>query len=74
MQRTLLRFESIQQIQGSDQLSVILLTDEPRRRALSVVCDMDMARQIVMRLQAGKTCVAHCCLKCCCSFTAPLSR
>ncbi len=54
MQRTLLRFESIQQIQGSDQLSVILLTDEPRRRALSVVCDMDMARQIVMRLHGRK--------------------
>lgn len=54
MRRILLKFENIQQIMGSEELSVILLTDEARRRALSVVCDADMTRQIVMRLRGNR--------------------
>jgi bifunctional DNase/RNase len=53
MKRTLLRFENLQQIAGSDELSVILLTDEPRKRALSVVCDTDMTRQLLIRLRGN---------------------
>jgi hypothetical protein len=34
---------------GADELSVIVLTDEERRRALSVVCDGPMTHQFVMR-------------------------
>ena len=59
MKRTLLRFENLQQIAGSDELSVILLTDEPRKRALSVVCDTDMTRQLLIRLRGNaKVCRA----------------
>ena len=54
MQRTLLRFESIQQIMGSEELSVILLTDEARKRALSVVCDAQMAQQMLIRLRGNR--------------------
>ena len=55
MNRTLLRFENLQQIVGSDDLSVILLTDETRRRALSVVCDADITRQLLMRLRGDSS-------------------
>ncbi len=54
MRRVLLRFENLQQIVGSGDLSVILLTDEQRQRVLSVVCDGEMTRQLVMRLQGNK--------------------
>lgn len=50
MERVLLRFENLQQVVGSEELSVILLTDESRQRAISVVCDQDMTRQIMLRL------------------------
>ena len=56
MQRTKLRFETIQQIMGAESLSVILLTDEERRRVLSVVCDELATRQILMRLNAPHHC------------------
>lgn len=56
MKRTRLRFENIQQIVGSDNLSVILLTDEERRRALSVVCDDTMAQQILLRKHSPTFC------------------
>lgn len=54
MQRILLRFENMQQIMGSEDLSVILLTDEARQRALSVVCDAEMTKQILIRLQGNR--------------------
>ncbi len=50
MQRILLRFENIQQVVGSEELSVIMLTDEARQRAVSIVCDQEMTRQIMLRL------------------------
>lgn len=43
----------MQQIAGSEELSVILLTDEARRRVLSVVCDGDMTRQLLLRLKGN---------------------
>lgn len=52
--RTLLRFENLQQIMGNDQLWVILLTDPDKRRALSVVCDDEQARQILIRLKGNR--------------------
>ena len=56
MNRIRLRFESIQQVAGSEELAVILLTDEERANALSVVCDDPMKRQMLMRLQRPKAC------------------
>ena len=51
MQRTRLKFHSLQQIAGNEDVTVILLTDETRQRALSLVCDGEMTRQLLMRLQ-----------------------
>ncbi|MBQ8157848.1 MAG: bifunctional nuclease family protein [Prevotella sp.] len=56
MKRLQLRFESIQEVVGSDRLAVIMLTDEPRKRAISIICDEVMTHQILMRLQARETC------------------
>lgn len=57
MKRTRLRFENIQQIVGSEEsLSVIILTDESRQKALTVVCDEPMTHQIMMRLQNPVAC------------------
>ena len=56
MKRIPLRFETIQQVVGSDELAVILLTDEKRSRALSVVCDEAMTRQMMLRLQNPELC------------------
>ena len=39
---------------SSEELSVILLTDEARKRALSVVCDAEMTRQLLMRLKGNR--------------------
>ena len=47
--RTRLRYNSIQQIVGSDGLSVIVLTDEQETRSLNVVCDQLMASQLLLR-------------------------
>ncbi len=54
MKRTLLKFESLQQIAGSDEMAVITLTDESRLRALSIVCDADMTRQLMIRMNGNK--------------------
>ena len=54
MDRVLLRFENLQQIVGGENLSVILLTDETRQRALSVVCDADMTHQLITRLRGKR--------------------
>ena len=54
MRRTLLRFESLQQIVGNGEVSVVILTDEARQRALSIVCDADTTRQLMMRLHDNK--------------------
>jgi hypothetical protein len=56
MRRIRLRFESIQQVAGNQELAVILLTDEERKRVLSVVCDDTMTRQILLRLQSPQRC------------------
>ena len=56
MHRIRLRFESIQQVAGSQELAVILLTDEERKQVLSVVCDDAMTRQILLRQQSPQQC------------------
>ena len=55
MRRVLLKFESLQQIAGTEEVAVILLTDEERRNVLSVVCDAEMTRQLLMRLKGKRT-------------------
>ena len=52
MERIRLRFENIQQVVGNENLSVIVLTDEPRKRAVSVICDEQMTQQILFRCQS----------------------
>ena len=54
MLRTLLRFENLQRIMGNDELWVILLTDAEKRRALSVVCDDEQARQFLIRMRGNR--------------------
>jgi hypothetical protein len=56
MKRVRLQFENIQQVMGSDELAVILLTDENRRKALSFICDEPMTRQILLRLEHPHSC------------------
>ena len=56
MKRTRLRFQNIQQIVGDEKIAIILLTDEKRQVALSVVCDEPMARQVMLRLQSPRYC------------------
>ena len=48
--RTRLRYDSFHQVSGSSDLWVIVLTDEERKNAVSVVCDDDMAVQLKMRI------------------------
>ena len=56
MKRTLLRFENVQQLVGGEGMAVIILTDEERKRALSVVCDEPMSQQLQMRIANPKAC------------------
>lgn len=56
MKKTLLRFENLQQLVGTEELSVILLTDEMRLRGLTVVCDHQMASQLQLRIDNPKNC------------------
>lgn len=56
MKRTLLRFQSLHQIVGSSEMSVILLTDMDRQRALSVVCDELMTKELLLRLNGNPVC------------------
>lgn len=56
MKRTLLRFENVQQLVGGEGMAVIILTDEERKRALSVVCDEPMSQQLQMRIANQKAC------------------
>lgn len=56
MKRLLLRFENIQQVVGDEHLSVIMLTDESRQRALSIVCDEEVTQQFLLRLHTQDVC------------------
>ena len=56
MKRVRLRFENIQQVVGSDDVAVILLTDMLRERAISVVCDERMTQQFMMRMRHPELC------------------
>lgn len=54
MNKILLKFESIQQVVGAEDMAVIIMTDPNRQKALSVVCDVDMMRQLQMRLKGPR--------------------
>ena len=56
IKRVRLKFESIQQVVGNEELAVILLTDVQRARALSVVCDETLSRQLLLRLHSPEIC------------------
>lgn len=56
MKRTLLRYETVQQVVGGEGIAVILLTDMERKKGLSVVCDEQMAYQIQLRVNNPNAC------------------
>jgi hypothetical protein len=56
MNRTQLRFENLQQVVGSNDMSIVLLTDLQRKNALTVMCDEMMTKQILMRLTGSGVC------------------
>lgn len=56
MRRIKLRFENVREVTGGDGMAVVLLTDEARTKALSVVCDEPMARQLFMRVHTPAVC------------------
>jgi bifunctional DNase/RNase len=57
MERTRLQFENLQNIVGTTDIAVIMLTDSQRKRAITVVCDDLMSRQIVLRLKNPEKCL-----------------
>ena len=44
----------MQQLVGSEELGIVILTDETRQRALSVVCDADMTHQLMLRMKGNR--------------------
>lgn len=58
MERIRLRFECLQQIVGTSEMSVLMLTDEGRQRALSLVCDEQMTHQLMLRVNRPEVCKA----------------
>ena len=46
----------MQQIAGSDDMGIILLTDMKRLRAITVVCDEPMMQQIMLRVRNPRQC------------------
>lgn len=56
MKRVRLRFQSIQQIAADESLAIIVLTDDERQKAVSVVCDYAMAQQMLLRHTSSSYC------------------
>ncbi|MCR5132141.1 MAG: bifunctional nuclease family protein [Prevotella sp.] len=50
MERIKLKFKSITEIVGSDELGLLILTDEEEQRQLSIPCDKAMVREFSLRL------------------------
>lgn len=50
MKRIRLRFHTLQQMAGNDDMSVIILTDDERQRVLSFICDKAIAQQFTIRI------------------------
>ena len=55
MRRIKLTFHTLQQMAGTDDMSVILLTDEAKRRVLSFMCDKAIAQQFTIRINNEKS-------------------
>lgn len=49
MSKVRLKFHSVGEIVGSDDLAIITLTDEPKERMITIVCDRAMAVQMELR-------------------------
>ena len=49
MSKVRLKFHSVGEIVGSDDLAIITLTDEPMERMITIVCDKSMAIQLELR-------------------------
>ena len=52
MNKIRLRFQQVSEIVGSSELAIVTLTDMPRERQLSIVCDKPMAIQLDMRVKS----------------------
>ena len=50
MHQVRLKFKELLSIEGSDGLSVIVLTDIAEQRALNVICDKPMSDQMMIRI------------------------
>ena len=50
MKRVKLRFHTLQQMAGNDDMSVIILTDESQQHVLSFICDRAIAQQFTIRI------------------------
>lgn len=50
MNKIRLKFHSIKKIAGTEDLNLLILTDMAMDRQLTVVCDIDMARQFDLRI------------------------
>jgi len=51
MERITLTFHGVSELGGTQKVGLIILTDEERRRELSIVCDSSMIAQIMLRVQ-----------------------
>lgn len=49
MSKVRLKFHSVGEIVGSDDMAIITLTDEPMERMITIVCDRAMAVQMELR-------------------------
>ena len=56
MERTQLVYRSLSEILESDGLAIITLVDQPRMRALHIICDKNMRNQLQMRAKQHDIC------------------
>lgn len=50
-ERTQLIFQTVKDIEGADGTSLVVLTDQAKCRALTVICDKAMAQQFLLRIR-----------------------
>lgn len=46
----------MQQVSGGDGVAIVLLTDQERQRALTVICDEPMQQQLLLRMKVPQQC------------------
>ncbi|MBQ8656258.1 MAG: bifunctional nuclease family protein [Prevotella sp.] len=56
MERVRLIYKSLSEVVNSNGVGIITLTDETESRALNIVCDQTLGRQLHMRTEAMESC------------------